>query len=83
MKLTARFAALAHTAAALVTTAAPAHATGESTPQHGAGVGVVVDDEDGDALKMLLAHHIALLDHYQARARRGKHKSAVSGRAPR
>ena len=31
MKLTARFAALALTAAALVTTASPAHATGEST----------------------------------------------------
>jgi hypothetical protein len=52
-------------------------------PQHIAHVGIVVDDEDGDALKMLLAHHIALLDHYQARARRGKQKSAVSGRAPR
>jgi hypothetical protein len=52
-------------------------------PQHIARVGILVDDEDGDALKILLAHHIALLDHYQARARRGKQKSAVSGRAPR
>jgi hypothetical protein len=41
-------------------------------PQHIARVGIVVDDEDGDALKMLLAHQLALLDDYQARAVGGK-----------
>jgi hypothetical protein len=37
-----------------------------------ARVGIVVNDEDDDALKMLLAYQLAVLDDSQARAVRGK-----------